>query len=89
MEIKCRPSPFVGTVNKLLRELGRVNFFEHGLLIGSWPMIVYSQTYGLIYGLRINDIDFAVVNTARKVDGTPIPDLLGQLGYEALTDYQS
>ena len=52
-------------------------------------MVVYSQTYGLIYGLRTNDIDFAVVNTARKVDGTPLPDLLGHLGYEALTDYQS
>ncbi|MEJ2202175.1 MAG: GSU2403 family nucleotidyltransferase fold protein [Desulfuromonadaceae bacterium] len=89
MEIKCDPSPFIEQINDLLRELSRVRFFEYGLLIGSWPMVVYSQVYGLIYGLRTNDIDFAVVNTARKVDGTPLPDLLGQLGYEVLTDYQS
>ena len=89
MVIKCDPSPFVPPVNDLLRELSRVNFFEYGLLIGSWPMVVYSQTHGLIYGLRTNDIDFAIVSAARKVAGTPLPDLLGQLGYEALTDYQS
>lgn len=89
MELKCHDSPFAGQVNDLLRELSRVKFFEHGLLIGSWPMVVYSQAYGLIYGLRTNDIDFAVVNTARKVDGTSLPDLLGQLGYEMLTDYRS
>lgn len=89
MEIKCDPSPFIATVNDLLRELSRVNFFEHGLLIGSWPMVVYSQVHGLMYGLRTNDIDFAVLNTARKADGTPLPNLLKQLGYELLTDYQS
>ncbi len=89
MVVKCDLSPFVPQVNDLLRELSRANFFEHGLLIGSWPMVVYSQLYGLIYGLRTNDIDFAVVKSARKVDGTPLPDLLGRLGYEVLTDYQS
>ncbi|MCD6581979.1 MAG: hypothetical protein J7K90_09275, partial [Desulfuromusa sp.] len=87
--INCETSPFVQPVNDLICELSRVNFFKHGLLIGSWPMVVYSQVYGLIYGLRTNDIDFAVVNTARKVDGTSLPNLLGQLGYELLTDYQS
>jgi hypothetical protein len=68
MEIKCNPSPFVPPVSDLLRELSRVSFFEHGLLIGSWPMVVYAQEYGLIYGLRTDDIDFAVVNTVRKAE---------------------
>jgi hypothetical protein len=89
MEIKCDPSPFVLPINDLLRELSRVGFFEHGLLIGSWPMVVYTRKYGLIYGLRTDDIDFAVVNAARKAYGAPLPDLLRQLGYELLTDYQS
>jgi len=89
MGIQCDPSPFEPPVNRLLRELSRVGFFEHGLLIGSWPMVVYAQAHGLIYGLRTNDIDFAVINTARKTDGAPLPDLLGQLGYEVLTDYQT
>jgi len=89
MEIKCTPSPFVEPVNELLSELNRVGFFEHGLLIGSWPMAVYSQAYGLIYGLRTDDIDFAVVEAVRKNDGTSLPELLARLGYEKLTDYQS
>lgn len=89
MELNCRPSPFVEPVHTLLRELSRVGFFEHGLLIGSWPMVVYAQVYGLIYALRTNDIDFAVVEAARKFVGEPLPDLLGKLGYEPLMDYQS
>jgi hypothetical protein len=89
MEIKCTPSPFIEPINELLRELNRVGFFENGLLIGSWPMAVYAQAYGLIYGLRTDDIDFAVIETVRKNDGTSLPVLLARLGYERLTDYQS
>lgn len=61
MELNVEP------VHTLLRELSRVGFFEHGLLIGSWPMVVYAKVYGLTYSLRTNDIDFAVVEAARKV----------------------
>ena len=89
MEITCDLSPFEQSVNDLLRELSRVGFFEQGLLIGSWPMAVYAQAYGLIYGLRTGDIDFAVVSTAHKLSGAPLPDLLSRLGYEPLKDYQS
>lgn len=89
MKITCTASPFVEPVNTLLRELSRVGFFNHGLLIGSWPMVVYAQEYGLIYGLRTDDIDFAIVNTARKSDGAPLPELLTQLGYEPLKAYPS
>ena len=89
MELTCRPSPFFGPVNDLLRELSRVHFFDQGLLVGSWPMVVYAQTHGLIYGLRTNDIDFAVVEAARKGSGTNLPELLAELGYELLTAYPS
>jgi len=89
MEMQCDSSPFEQSVNDLLRELSRVGFFAHGLLIGSWPMAVFAQAYGLIYGLRTGDIDFAVVNAARKANGVTLPELLLQLGYEPLRDYQS
>jgi hypothetical protein len=89
MKITCDLSPFVEPVNTLLRELSRIGFFNQGLLIGSWPMVVYAQEYGLIYSLRTDDIDFAIVNTARKSDGEPLPELLTQLGYEPLTVYPS
>lgn len=87
MELICRPTPFIGPVNDLLRELNRVGFFEQGLLIGSWPMVVYAQSYDLIYELRTNDIDFAVVEAAKKNDGTNLSEILTKLGYELLTDY--
>lgn len=89
MELSLRPSPFIEPVDTLLRELSRVGFFEYGLLIGSWSMTVYAQEYGLIYALRTDDIDFAVVEAAQKVDGKPLPDLLEKLGYEPLLDYQT
>ncbi len=75
MKITCIQSPFVEPVNTLLRELSRIGFFNQGLLIGSWPMVVYAQEYGLIYSLRTDDIDFAIVNAARKSDGTSLPEL--------------
>lgn len=89
MKITCIQSPFVEPVNTLLRELSRVGFFNQGLLIGSWPMVVYAQEYGLIYSLRTDDIDLAIVNAARKSDGASLPELLAQLGYEPLTAYPS
>ena len=89
MEIKCDPSPFEQSVDDLLRELSRVSFFEQDLLIGSWPIVVYAQKYGLIFGLRTGDIDFAIVNAAHNSSGASLPDLLAKLGYELLTDYLS
>lgn len=89
VEISFKQSPFERPIDDLLRELSRVNFFEKGLLIGSWPMVVYAQEHRLIYGLRTGDIDFAVVNAAQKSGGVSLPELLGQLGYEPLKDYSS
>ncbi len=77
MQIQCERSPFIEPVNELLRELSQVNFFAQSLLIGSWPMVVYTQYFMLIYGLTTNDIDFAIVNTSRKQDGAPLPESIG------------
>lgn len=87
MQIQCERSPFIEPVNELLRELSRVGFFDHSLLIGSWPMVVYAQHFKLAYALSTDDIDFAVVNTLRKQDGVALPELLENLGYTELKGY--
>ena len=71
MQIECQRTPFIDPVNELLRELSRVGFFEQSLLVGSWPMIVYTQEFGLAYGLATDDIDFAVLNTVHRKAGAP------------------
>ncbi|MSM39370.1 MAG: hypothetical protein GJT30_07100 [Geobacter sp.] len=43
MEIVFARSPFVQPVTDLLRELDRIGFFAHSLLIGSWPMSIYAE----------------------------------------------
>jgi hypothetical protein len=89
MNIIFDKSPFFSPVTKLLRELAVVDFFSHGLLIGSWPMIIYADHFTLPYALMTNDIDFAV-SGAIKVPDTPretIPKLMERLGYSALNDY--
>lgn len=87
MQIQCERSPFIGSVDELLRELSRVNFFEQSLLVGSWPMVVYTQYFRLAYGLATDDIDFAVVNTLRKQAGVALPELLERIGYTELKGY--
>jgi hypothetical protein len=67
----------------------KTGFFSHGLLIGSWPMLVYSEYFTLSYGLATNDIDFAVDNVV-KVPATgdeTIPQVLQRLGYSSVMDY--
>lgn len=81
MKIICPQSPFLESVDELLRELDRVDFFTHGLLIGSWPMAIYTQHFELAYGLMTNDIDFAVENVLKLKEGKPLPELLERLGY--------
>jgi hypothetical protein len=75
-------------VNELLRELDRIGFFSHGLLVGSWPMVVYTKHFTLPYGLATDDIDFAVANVVKisKASET-IPEILERLGYTPIKDY--
>jgi hypothetical protein len=89
LNILFAKSPFIQPVNDLLREMSKSGFFTHGLLIGSWPMIVYSNHFTLPYGLATNDIDFAV-DSAVKVPaagGENIPQILERLGYTSVMDY--
>jgi len=89
LNITFDKSPFLQPVTDLLRELDKTRFFSHGLLIGSWPMIVYSTYFTLSYGLATNDIDFAVENVVKlpATGGETIPQVLERLGYTAVLDY--
>lgn len=89
MEIVFTQSPFAQPVTDLLWELARINFFSHGLLIGSWPMTIYADHFTLAYALMTDDIDFAVENAVRvpALKGETVPELLDRLGYTPVTDY--
>ena len=88
MEIVFERTPFVQPVTELLRELDRIGFFSHGLLIGSWPMVVYTIHFTLPYGLTTDDIDFAVTNVVKIAKASEtIPELLERLGYTPFQDY--
>jgi hypothetical protein len=89
MEIAFTHSPFVKPVTDLLRELERISFFSHGLLIGSWPMTIYADHFTLGYAFATEDIDFAVENAVRVPAGRgeTIPEILERLGYSPITDY--
>jgi hypothetical protein len=91
MDIHFDRSPFFEpAVTNLLRELSLLGFFTHGLLIGSWPMVIYADHFTLIYGLHTNDIDFAIIG-ALRVPAPPetIPDVMERLGYSPIHDYDA
>jgi hypothetical protein len=89
LNIAFKKSPFLQPVTDLLREMDGAGFFSHGLLIGSWPMLIYSEHFTLPYGLATNDIDFAVDNAVKvpATGGETIPQILERLGYIAVQDY--
>jgi hypothetical protein len=89
LNIVFQKSPFLQPVTDLLREMDGAGFFSHGLLIGSWPMLIYSEHFTLSYGLATNDIDFAVDNAVKvpATGGETIPQILERLGYTAVQDY--
>ena len=92
MEIRLDRNPFFPQVTGLLKEMNQIGFFPYGMLIGSWPMLIYTLHFTLPYGFATNDIDFAVLN-AVKIPPTPeretIPKVLARLGYEPITDYDT
>lgn len=89
MEIVFTHTPFVQPVTNLLRELERIGFFSHGLLIGSWPMTIYASHFTLAYALATDDIDFAVENAVKvpAKRSETIPEILDRLGYTPIKDY--
>lgn len=89
MKIVFEHSPFFQPVTNLLREMERMGFFSHGLLIGSWPMVIYSEHFTLAYGFTTNDIDFAIDSAVKipATGGETIPELMDRLGYTPVHDY--
>jgi hypothetical protein len=89
LNIIFEKSSFLQPVTELLREMDNAGFFSHGLLIGSWPMVVYSEHFTLSYALATNDIDFAVENALKvpAIGSETIPEVLERLGYTAVQDY--
>jgi hypothetical protein len=89
LNIILEKSSFLQPVTELLREMDNAGFFSHGLLIGSWPMVVYSEHFTLSYALATNDIDFAVENALKvpAIGSETIPEVLERLGYTAVQDY--
>jgi hypothetical protein len=89
LEIVLKHTPFAQSVTDLLRELDRIGFFSHGLLIGSWPMTIFADHFTLAYALTTDDIDFAVEHAVRVSSQTreTIPEILDRLGYTSIKDY--
>src|SRR5689334_23075660 len=89
MDIVSTRTLFVQSVTDLLRELDRVGFFSHGLLIGSWPMMIYADHFTLGHALTTDDIDFAVEHVVRvpAMGRETIPEILDRLGYTPVKDY--
>lgn len=84
MVIKGDIRIFPDEVKDLLQGLAAEKFFAHGILCGSWVMLVYRLLHKVIYALRTEDIDFAV-ETARHC-AADIPDILKNLGYLPVLD---
>ena len=57
MEISLKnKNIFPSEVSDLLQALYSVGFFEESLLIGSWVMPLYKESFGIHYVLRTMDI---------------------------------
>ena len=51
---------FPEALEELLRAMGDADFFEDGILVGSWVFVLYGSIYGVEYPIRTFDVDFAV-----------------------------
>lgn len=75
---------------EVLRILNEANFFQDGLLIGSWAMLFYQEVLGVKYVLRTGDIDFAFIPGILKE--AKVFDLEAEFkasGMEPITDRES
>jgi len=75
---------------ELLKVLDKADFFNDGLLVGSWAMLFYEEVLGIKYVLRTGDIDFALVpgilKEARAID---LEAEFKALGMEPVTDRET
>jgi hypothetical protein len=75
---------------ELLHLLNEADFFQDGLLIGSWAMLFYQEVLGIKYVLRTGDIDFAFIPTVLKEAKTfDLEEGFKALGMESIIDRES
>ncbi|MCK4509988.1 MAG: hypothetical protein KAU27_15675 [Desulfuromonadales bacterium] len=75
---------------ELLNTLNDADFFQDGLLIGSWAMLFYQDVLGVKYVLRTGDIDFALIPGVLKEAKTfDLEAEFKALGMEPITDRES
>ena len=75
---------------ELLYILNDADFFQDGLLIGSWAMLFYQELLGLKYVLRTGDIDFAFIPKVLKEAKTfDLEAEFKALGMELIIDRES
>jgi hypothetical protein len=86
MEISLRKKKiFPAEIEELLHALFSVGFFEESMLIGSWVMPLYQETFGIPYVLRTMDIDFAVKLALSDREGkVDLEKIIVDLGYVPL-----
>lgn len=73
---------FPPEVLELFQALHKAGFFEECMLVGSWVMPLYQETFGMPYALRTLDIDFAVKFAASdRGKKTDLENIIAGLGY--------
>jgi len=77
-------------VSKALATLAAANFFDDGLLVGSWAMLFYQELFGIQYVLRTDDIDFALrPEVAREKGEADLEAALSGQGFDPVVDLLS
>lgn len=77
-------------VRNALTALAAANFFEDGLLVGSWAMLFYQKLFGIQYVLRTDDIDFAMKpEVAKEKATTDLEATLAGQGFDPVIDLLS
>ena len=88
---KLKTTPEIpAEIRELLSILTQADFFEDGLLIGSWAMLFYQEVLGIEYVLRTGDIDFALIpEVMKKAKAVDLEAIFKESGLDSVTDYSS
>lgn len=77
-------------VQAIFTTLDENGFFEDGILVGSWAMLFYHETFGIEYVLRTDDIDFALQpGVAKQKKGPDLEAALAEQGFDPIIDILS
>ncbi len=90
-QYKLKTTPEIpAEILELLSILTQADFFEDGLLIGSWAMLFYQEVLGIKYVLRTGDIDFALIpEVLKKAKAVDLEAIFKKSGLDSVTDYSS